>query len=199
VLTPEQIEEARRRAAQVLEEAGCVLTDLERDSIEVADFGLSALEQTGLQVVVYVNTERVCAKELVMFPGQTCPEHRHPPFDDTPGKDATFRCRRGLVYLYLEGPPTASPNCWPAKADRGAYTVWHEVVLRPGEQQLVPPNTRHWFQAGPEGAIVSEFSTHSRDDLDVFTDPDIARTTVVTSNWVSAGGEGVDPAAAAHR
>jgi D-lyxose ketol-isomerase len=182
VLTPEQIQEARRRAAQMLGEAGFVLTDLERDSIEVADFGLSELEQTGLEVVVYVNTQRVCAKELVMFPGQTCPEHRHPPFDGTPGKEETFRCRTGLVYLYLAGPPAEQPSCWPAKADRGAYTVWHEVVLRPGEQQLVPPNTLHWFQAGQEGAIVSEFSTHSRDDLDVFTDPDIARTTVVASS-----------------
>jgi len=183
----------------MLDEAGFVLTEEERDSIEVADFGLSELEQTGLEVVVYVNTQRVCAKELVMFPGQTCPEHRHPPFDGTPGKEETFRCRRGLVYLYLEGPPTKPPSCWPAKADRGAYTVWHEVVLRPGEQRLVPPNTLHWFQAGPDGAIVSEFSTQSRDDLDVFTDPDIARTTVVTSSWVSAGIEGEDPAAAAHR
>jgi D-lyxose ketol-isomerase len=56
------------------------------------------------------------------------------------------------------------------------------VNLRPGEQHTVPPNTLHWFQAGPEGAIVSEFSTQSRDDLDVFTDPDIARTTVVASS-----------------
>jgi D-lyxose ketol-isomerase len=173
----------------MLDETGFVLTDEERDNIEIADFGLSQLEQTGLEVVVYVNTERVCAKEIVMFPGQTCPEHRHPPFDGTPGKEETFRCRSGLVYLYLEGPPAEPPNCWPARAERGAYTVWHEVVLRPGEQQLVPPNTLHWFQAGPDGAIVSEFSTQSRDDLDVFTDPDITRTTVVTSTWVSAGGE----------
>ena len=180
MLTQEQIQNARRRATQLLEETGFVLTDLERDSIEVVDFGLSELEQTGLEVVVYVNTQRVCAKELVMFPGQTCPEHRHPPFDGTPGKEETFRCRRGLVYLYLEGPPAERPSCRPAKADRGAYTVWHEVVLRLGEQHLVPPNTLHWFQAGQEGAIVSEFSTQSRDDLDVFTDPDIARTTVVT-------------------
>ena len=198
MLTREQIRDAQQRAAQQLGDAGFVLTDEERDTIEVADFGLSELEQTGLEVVVYVNTQRVCAKEIVMFPGQTCPEHRHPPFDGTPGKEETFRCRRGLVYLYLEGPPAEQPICWPAKADRGAYTVWHEVVLRPGEQQLVPPNTLHWFQAGPDGAIVSEFSTQSRDDLDVFTDPDIARTTVVTSNWVSAGGQGEDPAAA-HR
>jgi D-lyxose ketol-isomerase len=66
--------------------------------------------------------------------------------------------------------------------DQGAYTVWHEVILWPGQQHTVPPNTLHWFQAGPEGAIVSEFSTQSRDDLDVFTDPDIARPTVVASS-----------------
>ena len=180
MLTQEQIQNARRRATQLLEETGFVLTGVERDSIEVADFGLSELEQTGLEVLVYVNTQRVCAKEIVMFPGQTCPEHRHPPFDGTPGKEEKFRCRKGLVYLYLEGPPAKRPSCRPAKADRGAYTVWHEVILRPGEQHLVPPNTLHWFQAGQEGAIVSEFSTQSRDDLDVFTDPDIARTTVVT-------------------
>lgn len=170
---------ARRRAAQQLEEAGFILTDAERVGIEVSDFGLSELSQTGLEVVVYVNTQRVCAKELVMFPGQTCPEHRHPPFEGTPGKEETFRCRRGLVYLYLDGPAAETPKCRPAKADRGAFTVWHEVVLRPGQQYTVPPNTLHWFQAGREGAIVSEFSTQSRDDLDVFTDPDIARTTVV--------------------
>ena len=71
MLTREQIQDARQRAAQVLDEAGFVLTDAERDGIEVADFGLSELAQTGLEVVVYVNTQRVCAKEIVMFPGQT--------------------------------------------------------------------------------------------------------------------------------
>jgi D-lyxose ketol-isomerase len=181
VLTEDQIRDARQRAAQMLDEAGFVLTDEERANIEVADFGLSELEQTGLEVVVYVNTERVCAKEIVMFPGQTCPEHRHPPFEGTPGKEETFRCRKGLVYLYVEGPAAERPSCRPAKADRGAYTVWHEVILRPGEQHLVPSNTLHWFQSGPDGAIVSEFSTQSRDELDIFTDPDIARATVVAT------------------
>jgi len=33
----------------------------------------------------------------------------------------------------------------------------------------------HWFQAGPEGAIISEFSTQSHDETDIFTDPDIIR------------------------
>jgi D-lyxose ketol-isomerase len=41
------------------------------------------------------------------------------------------------------------------------------------------PNTLHWFQGGPQGAIVSEFSTRSRDEFDIFTDPDIRRAPVV--------------------
>jgi D-lyxose ketol-isomerase len=50
-----------------------------------------------------------------------------------------------------------------------------EVVLQPGDQFTIPPNTLHWFQAGPEGAVVSEFSTHSTDENDIFTDPRIRR------------------------
>jgi D-lyxose ketol-isomerase len=41
------------------------------------------------------------------------------------------------------------------------------------------PNTLHWFQGSPEGAIVSKFSTRSRDEFDIFTDPEIRRTPVV--------------------
>jgi D-lyxose ketol-isomerase len=158
VLTQTELDDARRRAAETLDAAGIVLTADEREGIEIADFGLSRFEELGLAVVVYVNTDRVCAKELVMLPGQTCPEHRHPPFDGTPGKEETFRCRSGLVHLHVGG---------------------SEIVLEPGDQFLIPPDTLHWFQAGDEGAIVSEFSTTSRDELDVFTDPNIRRETVV--------------------
>ena len=159
MLTQAEVESARTRAAAILEEAGIMLTPAERDAIEVADFGLGRLEEIGLQIVVYVNTDRVCAKELVMFPRQTCPEHRHPPVGDEPGKEETFRVRRGVVHLHVDG---------------------REVVLGPGEQFTVPPDTLHWFQAGDEDAVVSEFSTRSRDELDVFTDPQIARATVVS-------------------
>jgi D-lyxose ketol-isomerase len=147
--------EARERTAAMLAEAGIVLTPAERERIEVADFGLGRLEEIGLQLVTYVNTERVCAKELVLFPRQTCPEHRHPPVDGQPGKEETFRCRRGTVHLHVEGTD--------------------EIVLQPGEQFTIEPDTLHWFRAGDEGAVVSEFSTRSRDDSDVFTDERIVR------------------------
>ncbi|WP_053202893.1 sugar isomerase [Jiangella muralis] len=163
---------AQERAAQTLAGAGIVLTADERRQIEVAEFGLGRPAETGLQLVTYVNTERCCAKELVLFPGQTCPEHLHPPFDGTPGKEETFRVRQGIVYLYVPGTPASDPVARPYRPDH--YTVWHEVVLHPGEQYTIPPMTKHWFHA-PDGAVVSEFSTQSRDEFDVFTDPLIVR------------------------
>ena len=179
MITAAELGAARERALAALDDAGIVLTPSEREAIEVADFGLSRLDEIGFQAVVYVNTERSCAKEIVLFPHQTCPEHRHPPVGDSPGKEETFRCRRGVVYLYTDGDPTPTPACRPPGADASAFTVWHEVVLHPGEQHTIPPDTLHWFQAGPEGAVVSEFSSASRDDLDVFTDERVARETVV--------------------
>src|SRR5213594_104875 len=149
----------------MLVEAGIVLTPDERENIEIADFGLGRLDEIGLQIVVYVNTDRVCAKELVLFPHQRCPEHRHPPVEGQPGKEETFRVRRGAVHLHVEGAG--------------------DIVLGPGEQYTIPPNTLHSFEAGDEGAIVSEFSTTSRDALDVFTDPNRALATSSTVDGVT--------------
>ena len=53
------------------------------------------------------------------------------------------------------------------------------MLFRSGLQYTLMPDTLHWFQAGAEGAIVSEFSTKSRDDADVFTDPAILRSPVI--------------------
>ncbi|HEY4538029.1 MAG TPA: hypothetical protein VIG45_06200, partial [Erysipelothrix sp.] len=81
-----------------------VLTDSEAKNIEIADFGLNNLDTYGLQLVTYVNNDRYCAKEMVLFPNQICPEHRHPKrLDGTDGKQETFRCRFGEVHLFVEG------------------------------------------------------------------------------------------------
>ncbi|HEY5294728.1 MAG TPA: cupin domain-containing protein [Gaiellaceae bacterium] len=159
MITREEYETARAYAAEQLALAGIVLTDAERAGIEVADFGLGELRRIGLLVHVYVNTDRYCAKELVLYPAQACPEHRHPPFGGTPGKEETFRCRRGTVRLWVGD---------------------SELVLGPGDQYTIPPDTLHRFQAGDEGAVVSEFSSASRDNLDVFTDPRIVRAPAVS-------------------
>jgi len=91
MISREQFESAQKQAREYLARAGIVITPEEAANIEVADFGLNELDGTGLELVVYVNTDRVCAKELVLFPRQTCPQHYHPPIAGEPGKEETFR------------------------------------------------------------------------------------------------------------
>ncbi len=172
-------EAAREKALEYFEKAHIALTQAERENVEVADLGLNDLDRTGLELVTYINTKRCCAKELVLFPSQTCPEHRHPTLGGVPGKEETFRCRMGTVYLYVSGTPSAAPKARPPKGDEAYYTAFHEIVLHPGEQYTLAPDTLHWFQGGPEGAVISEFSSSSNDDTDIFTDPRITRAPVV--------------------
>jgi len=143
--------------------------------MEVTDLGLGRLEEIGLSIVVYINTNRVCAKELILLPNQLCPEHIHPPVLDDPGKEETFRCRWGEVYLYVPGDPTANPRAQIPRGKENTFTVWREVVLTPGDQYTLDAGVLHWFQAGPQGAVISEFSTTSRDEKDIFTDPAVKR------------------------
>jgi len=163
----------QRQASDQLLAAGIVLR--EDEAIELAGFGLNEFERTGLALVTYVNTERYCGKELMLFAGQTCPEHLHPAVGSDPGKMETFRCRAGEVYLYIEGTPTQSIRATIPVGSEVHYTVFSEIILRPGEQYTIPPGIKHWFQGGPAGAIVTEFSSTSRDECDIFTDPRIRR------------------------
>lgn len=175
MLTREQLSKYQKLVLSYLERAQIRLTDREKKNIEIADFGLGELEKEGLQIVTYVNTERCCAKELILFPNQTCPEHRHPSIEERLGKEETFRCRWGKVYLYVEGISIFPIKAVVPKGKEAVYTVFHEIELNEGEQYTLGPNTLHWFQAGEEGAIISEFSTRSTDEEDIFTDPCIRR------------------------
>lgn len=174
-----EVAAAQARAREMLAAAGIALSEAEAAAIEVADLGLNRLPHEGLELVTYINNDRYCAKELVLFPGQTCPEHRHPPVNGEPGKQETFRCRCGLVWLYVEGPPSADMQAQIPSQSRPWYTVFHQLVLQPGQQYTIPPDTLHWFQAGPEGAVVSEFSSCSRDEFDIFTNPGITRAPAI--------------------
>lgn len=175
MISKEKQEELKKRSLEMLNKAGIVITEEEYKNMEVVELGLGIPETIGLQIIVYINNERYCAKELVMLPRQTCPEHKHPPLSPSnPGKQETFRCRYGKVYLYVPGEPVKNSQAI-LKARKEYFTVWHEIVLKAGQQYTLPPDTLHWFQAGDDGAIVSEFSSTSSDETDVFTDPDIKR------------------------
>ena len=165
------------KALEYFQKAHIVLTDDEKKNVEVADFGRGMVNDLGLQLVVYINTERVCAKEMVLLPGQTCPEHKHIPTNGMEGKEETFRCRYGEVYLYVAGEKNVDEI--KAKLPPSDVSVFHEIILKPGEQYTIMPETWHWFQAGPNGAVISEFSTRSTDETDVFTDKKLIRETKI--------------------
>jgi D-lyxose ketol-isomerase len=172
----ESIKKYREAAFKIIQRAGIVITPREKAKIEVADLGLGDIENIGIQLVVYENNDRYCAKEIILSPRQICPEHRHPQVSDRNiGKQETFRCRWGEVYLYVEGRPAAKPKAVVPEKYKKYFTVWKEIILRPGDQHTLPPDALHWFQAGDEGAVVSEFSSTSIDEKDIFTDPRIRR------------------------
>jgi D-lyxose ketol-isomerase len=175
MVTHAEVTQKQEQAAALFHKAGIFVTKEEQSQIEIADFGLGKFEETGLGVLIYVNTKRCCAKELAMWPRQTCPEHMHPPVGSDPGKEETFRCRWGSVFLYVAGDAVAAPHCKPPAGREHTYTVWHEIRLEQGKQYTIGPNTLHWFQAGDQGAVVSEFSTRSTDANDIFTDSEIQR------------------------
>jgi len=47
------------------------------------------------------------------------------------GKQETFRCRWGEVYLYVDGEPTENPKASPPENRKDTYTVWNEIILKP--------------------------------------------------------------------
>lgn len=179
MITSKQRDNAVQQALALFEKAHIAITDAEAASIEVADFGLSMLDQIGLQLLIYVNTPRVCGKEMALMPHQTCPEHRHPDIDGQLGKEETFRCRWGTCYLFVYDEDCTQESALAPKARRPYFTSWKKITLNPGEQYTIYPGTLHWFTSGDEGAVISEFSTMSRDEYDIFTDPDIQRATIV--------------------
>ena len=177
MLTKKQYQEGVDYVLAAFKRAGIAITDEEKTKIEVADFGLGKVEKVGLQLLTYINTEKYCAKEMVLRPKQTCPEHIHADGTENgvqyKGKQETFRVRRGMCYLYVEG--AGKKENIHGILPETDVTVFHEIALHEGEQYTIFPNTRHWFQAGEDGAIVSEFSTRSRDESDIFEDKKIKR------------------------
>ncbi len=58
MLTQNQVREMQEQVTQTLAQTGIVLTPQEQTQIEIVGFGLSELERTGLQLVIYINNDR---------------------------------------------------------------------------------------------------------------------------------------------
>lgn len=181
MITRRQCRSLQERAARMFDAAGIYLSPEERGRIEVADFGLGQPEAEGAQIFTFVQTDRYAAKVIALLPGQTLPEHWHPPVGSDPGKQETVRAAWGRCYVCADGPDTLSQaRVVPAKGP--VYTARCEQVFDAGTTRTFEPGEKHWFQAGPEGAVLYSFSSVVRDALDGFTDPAIERTTRIVED-----------------
>lgn len=167
----DQIEKARKQAIELYKQSKIFFTKEELENIAVIDLSLGDFYNIGVTLVTYVDTDRVGARELAILPRQTVPQHMHPNLEGgIKGKEETFRCRWGELYLYVDGPKTDNIKAKIPEKYQGKSTVFHEIVLKPGDQHTLEPGMWHWFQAGDEGAVVSEFTSKAYDDKDVFYD-----------------------------
>jgi D-lyxose ketol-isomerase len=182
MITRHEYRRAQQRAADMIRQAGIPMTDAESKRVEVVDFGLGHLAREGVQVFTFFATERLSAKVLVLFPGQTEPEHWHPPVGSDPGKEEVVRVVAGTVHFYIPGEGEVTAG-WIPPGKESVYTSRREVVLKPCDQLIVPPGTKHWFQAPMGGgAVMYSFSTCARDALDQFSDPGVVRQTHVAED-----------------
>ncbi len=174
----EDYKKCQQLAAKMIADSGIVIKDEEIQEIQVADFGFSDIYNIGIEIFTFYVTERTSAKVLVLLPNQTEPEHWHPPVGDDPGKEEIIRAIAGNLRFYTPGKGVIKEGFIP-NGKEACFTMKNEILLKPGDQLILPPGTKHWFQAGDKGAVMYSFSTCVRDGLDKFTDPSVVRETII--------------------
>lgn len=178
MITKEDFKYVCEKSIEMIESAGIYVTEADKKNITAADFGLSRIKEEGVQILTLFDTDRMAAKILVLLPYQTEPEHWHPPVGDDPGKEEVIRGIWGDLTFYIPGEDTLKEG-FIVEGKDDCYTMRNEVVVEPGDQLVLPPGTKHWFQAGVRGAVMYSFSTKVTDLLDQFTDPAIVRETKI--------------------
>lgn len=177
MITHKDYSEVCSQSLKMIEAAGIFLTHADKQKITAADFGLNHIKKEGVQILTLFETERIAGKILVLLPFQTEPEHWHPTVGDDAGKEEVVRAISGELLFYIPGEDTMTQG-FIIDGKSHCYTMRHEIEMHPGDQLVLPPGTKHWFQAGPSGAVMYSFSSKVTDLLDQFSDPDVVRETI---------------------
>lgn len=178
----QDFKEVCAESIKMIKDAGILLTPDDEAKITAADFGLNHIRKEGVQILTMFETDRIAGKILVLLPYQTEPEHWHPTVGDDPGKEEVIRAISGELYFYIPGEDNMKEG-FIIEGKEKCYTMRNEVVMPPGSQLVLPAGTKHWFQAGPSGAVMYSFSSKVTDLLDQFSDPDVVRKTVIEDGY----------------
>ena len=166
-------EAAQRVYLDFLRQRGYPVNDTIAQKIFVTDFGLGRFTDAGLAAIVWHGDEKYnySGLDAYLLPGQIIPEHWHVKVRDIPEKMEVWLVRSGEIYTYAEGAPTPNMRAMLTDADAAHITVKSERILRVGEVAGISrPLEKHWMQAGPQGAIFTEFSTFHTGEAVKFTD-----------------------------
>jgi D-lyxose ketol-isomerase len=167
---------AKQVYLEFMKKSGYPVNDTIAKKLYVTDFGLGRFAENGLGCIVWWGDEKYNYSGLDAFllPGQIIPEHWHAKLRDIPEKMESWLVRYGEIYTYAEGAPTPNRKARLAAADASYITVNHERILGVGDiAGISRPLEKHWMQAGPQGAVFTEFSTFHAGEAVKFTDPKI--------------------------
>jgi hypothetical protein len=159
-----------------LREVGYPVNDAIAGKMWVSDFGLGRFTDAGVGGIVWWGDEKnnFSSLDAFLLPGQIIPEHWHVKLGNIPEKMEAWLVRQGEIYGYAEGDPTPDMKAKLAADDAEHVTVKHERILRVGDVAGISHVLeKHWMQAGPEGAIFSEFSTYHTGEAVKFSDEKI--------------------------
>lgn len=166
-------EAAKRVYLRFLKQSGYPVNDSIASKLFVSDYNLGRFTEAGLGVIIWWGDEKhnFTGLDAFLLPGQIIPEHWHVKVGNIPEKMEAWLVRHGEVYTYAEGAPTPNMKAKLADADAANITVKHERILGVGEiAGLGRPLEKHWMQAGPQGAIFTEFCTFHTGEAVKFTD-----------------------------
>jgi len=168
-------EAAREIYLRFLQQAGYPVNDAITQKLFVSDFGLGRFTEAGLGVILWWGTRRTTSAAWTPFCSRPDhPEHWHVKVRDIPAKMESWLVRHGEIYAYAEGEPTPNLKAKLAAADAANVTVKRERILGVGEiAGISRPLEKHWMQAGPQGAIFTEFSTFHTGEAVKFTDAEV--------------------------
>jgi N-acetylneuraminate synthase len=139
----QRIESIAFNAKNMCEFASVKLTN--RTDFEISHhYGLDRFEEFGMVMTTIINRD-YCKKILVLFPGQSNPEHYHKI------KEETFFCLYGSAEVTVEGETT---------------------VLKPGNILTIPVLKKHKIMSAV-GVILEELSTTSEPSDSYYTDVSI--------------------------
>ncbi len=165
-----QIKVVTDKAKALIKRSGLILSEHDWQQFAVNDFGLGDIYREGLLFVDILRSDRLRITVIVLLPHQSIPQHRHPSYDTESGKEETLRVLYGHTQVFIEG--TQNNTHAPIPSEKEAYyTVKHKIALDAGQQYTVPPGTKHWFQAGPEGSVNMTFQNRVDETKNIFDDP----------------------------